>query len=218
VDRVNYSSLCRDSTTDITAEAIQAIGDEKKVEIRRIRWLSKPSEKAYGSVTIFLAKHKDAESLLATGVMDFGSEMTYVKPYERRMLSMRCFKCQQYGQQEAGAPSISNSYGRSTQWIAMRRTLAILQANLGKRGISPRQSDEWRRIEGLQGAVHIRVVMLSGRQCQRGGTTLEARAMDTVQVFDQQCQRLLPYPVNDEMRSAATNPSALPRVDGSEIG
>ena len=101
MDRVNYSSLCRDSTTDITAEAIQAIGDEKKVEIRRIRWLSKPSEKAYGSVAIFLAEHKDAESLLATGVMDFGSEMTYVKPYERRMLSMRCFKCQQYGQQEA---------------------------------------------------------------------------------------------------------------------
>lgn len=71
------------------------------MEIRRIRWLSKPSEKAYGSVAIFLAEHKDAESLLATGVMDFGSEMTYVKPYERRMLSMRCFKCQQYGQQEA---------------------------------------------------------------------------------------------------------------------
>lgn len=41
---------------------------------------------------------------------------------------------------------------------------------------------------------------------------------DTVQAFDQQCQRLLPYPVNDEMRSATTNPSALPRVDSSEIG
>jgi hypothetical protein len=71
VDCVNRSSLCSDSTTDITTEAIQAIADENKVEIRRIRWLSKPSEKTYGSVVIFIAEHKDAESLLTTRVMDF---------------------------------------------------------------------------------------------------------------------------------------------------
>ena len=73
MDRVNSASLCRDSTTDIITEAIQAIADENKVEIRRIHWLGKPSEKAYGSVVTFLAEHKDTESLLATGVMDFGA-------------------------------------------------------------------------------------------------------------------------------------------------
>ena len=71
------------------------------MEIRRIRWLSKPSQKTYGSVVVFLAEHKDADNLLRGGVMDCGGEMVYVKAYERRNLPMRCFKCQQYGHQEA---------------------------------------------------------------------------------------------------------------------
>jgi len=59
------------------------------VEIRRIHWLSKPSAKTYGSVVVFLAKHEEAEALLQTGVMDFGGEMAFVNPYERRKLPTR---------------------------------------------------------------------------------------------------------------------------------
>ena len=76
-------------------------GGENKVHIRRMRWLSKPSDEAYGSVVMFLRDHEDAQRLLRAGIMDIGWEMAYVRPYERRSLPMRCFKCQQYGHQEA---------------------------------------------------------------------------------------------------------------------
>ena len=36
-----------------------------------------------------LAKHEKAEALLQTGMMDFGGEMAFVNPYERRKLPTR---------------------------------------------------------------------------------------------------------------------------------
>ena len=41
------------------------------VKIKRMRWLSKPSDKSHESVVVFLADHQEAETLLAKGMMDF---------------------------------------------------------------------------------------------------------------------------------------------------
>ena len=92
-------------------EAAQSVGEENDVQIQRLRWLSKPSEKTYGSLVIFLRNHGDAERLLKTGIMDVGGEMAYVKPYERRSLPTRCFKCQQYGHLEARCKAVMPTCG-----------------------------------------------------------------------------------------------------------
>ena len=60
----------------------------------------------YGSVVVFQRNHGDDEKLLTAGIMDFGGEMAYLKPYERRSLPTRCFKCQQYGHLEARCTAI----------------------------------------------------------------------------------------------------------------
>lgn len=101
VDRVNRSVISPDGSTDITKEAVEAIAQENGVKIQRIRWLSKPSPKTYGSVVVWLAEHQDAEMLLTQGRMDFGGEMAYTKEYIRRQGPTRCFKCHQYGHVEA---------------------------------------------------------------------------------------------------------------------
>ena len=59
-----------------------------------MRWLSKPSDKAYGSVVVFLADHQDVETLLAQGMMDFGGEMAYTD--ELKIGGARCFRLRYY--------------------------------------------------------------------------------------------------------------------------
>lgn len=84
-DRVNRSTISPNSTAEITQEAMNTTAQENGVEIKRMRWLSTPSNKTYGSVVVYLADHQEAEMLLAKGRMDFGGEMAYTRPYQRRV-------------------------------------------------------------------------------------------------------------------------------------
>ena len=72
MDRVNWSTISPNCSTEITKEATEAIARGNGVEIQRMRWLSKASDKAYGLVVVFLADHQEAETLLGKGTMDFG--------------------------------------------------------------------------------------------------------------------------------------------------
>lgn len=85
------------------------------VKIQRIRWLSKASDKTYGSVVVFLADHQEAEALLAKGMMDFGGEMAYTRTYERRQGPTRCFKCHGYGHVEARCNATAAVCGKCAQ-------------------------------------------------------------------------------------------------------
>ncbi|KAL2352018.1 hypothetical protein BJ546DRAFT_234643 [Cryomyces antarcticus] len=82
VDRVNKLSICPSSNADIRSDAHETIGKENNVAINKIRWLSKPSEKLYGSVVIYLAKKEDAERLLEQRVMDLGGETAFTRVFE----------------------------------------------------------------------------------------------------------------------------------------
>lgn len=115
VDRVNRSSISPNATADIAKEAAEAIARENNVKIQQIRWLSKPSDKLYGSAVVFLADRQTAEMLLAKGHMDFGGEMAYTRVYERRRGPNRCFKCHQYGHLEARCKATAATCSKCAQ-------------------------------------------------------------------------------------------------------
>ena len=101
VDRVHRATLSPDGSVTVSQAATEAVAEENGVQIERIRWLGKASDKIYGSVVMFLTHQHEAEALLTKGIMHVGGEMTYTRPYERRQTPTRCFKCHQHGHQEA---------------------------------------------------------------------------------------------------------------------
>lgn len=101
VDRVNRFAVNDGNSWIIRENAAKEIGEENAVEVVKMRWLSGPSTKTYGSIVVYLAKAVDAQALLERQIMDFKGEAGFTGHFERRQLPSRCFKCQQYGHQEA---------------------------------------------------------------------------------------------------------------------
>jgi hypothetical protein len=115
VDRVHRTTLSPDGTLTVTKEAMEAVAQENGVQIERIRWLSRTTDKVYGSVVMFLTHQHEADDLLARGIMDVGGEMAYTPRYERRQIPTRCYKCHQYGHQDARCQSSEVVCGRCAQ-------------------------------------------------------------------------------------------------------
>ena len=115
VDRVHRATLSPDGAVTVSQAAMEAVAQENRVRIERIRWLSKASDKVYGSVVMFFTHQHEADMLLARGVMDVGGEMAYTRRYERRQAPMRCYKCHQYGHQAARCKASSAVCGRCAQ-------------------------------------------------------------------------------------------------------
>ena len=100
VDRVNKLNIKLGPRLEIPDEVVKQIGQENNVSITKMRWLSKPSDKTFGSAVVYLLKKEEAEALLDRQVMDFKGEAGFTRQYERRLVPTRCFKCHQYGHQE----------------------------------------------------------------------------------------------------------------------
>ena len=100
VDRVPKMNIGTGSQSEISEEAIKSVGEENGVSINKIRWLSKPSDRPFGSIVVYLAKKADADALLDRQVMDFKGESGFTKEFERRIVPRRCFKCHKYGHHE----------------------------------------------------------------------------------------------------------------------
>ena len=75
------------------------------MSIAKMRWLSKPSDKIFGSLAVYMLKKEEADALLDRQVMDFKGEAGFTRQYERRLVPTRCFKCHQYGHQEFRCPN-----------------------------------------------------------------------------------------------------------------
>lgn len=100
VDRVNRMAISEGNGWTIRDTAAKEVGEENNVSVAKMRWLSAPSEKAYGSLVVYLVKYSDAQDLLERQLMDFKGEAGFTGVFERRMVPSRCFKCQKYGHQE----------------------------------------------------------------------------------------------------------------------
>jgi hypothetical protein len=105
VDRVNKLSLSSDANSIISETKINEIGEENNVKINKVRWLSRPSDKQFGSVVVYLAKKEDAEMLLERQIMDFKGDSGFTRVYERRSVPTRCYRCHKYGHQEFRCPN-----------------------------------------------------------------------------------------------------------------
>ena len=62
VDRVHRATLSPDGTATVSKAATEAAAEENGGQIERIRWLSKASDKMYGSVVMFLTHQHDAQA------------------------------------------------------------------------------------------------------------------------------------------------------------
>jgi hypothetical protein len=105
VDRVLKASLFQGDLTEATQETCQTVGQENQASIARIRLLSKPGPKEYGSAVFFLTRKQDMERLLTTGLLDVRGETAFPKEYERKPTPTRCFRCQQYGHLQFRCPA-----------------------------------------------------------------------------------------------------------------
>ncbi|EKG09453.1 hypothetical protein MPH_13509 [Macrophomina phaseolina MS6] len=100
VDSANKKAVFNEERTALRADACKVMSEENGVEIVHERWLSKPSDRLYGSAVIYLAKKSDADALLAGRVMDTGGEAAYTDVFEHRPRPRRCFRCQSYDRQK----------------------------------------------------------------------------------------------------------------------
>lgn len=83
-----------DENGEIRAEATVAFSEENETNVAKISWLSrKESEKAYGSMVVYLTKRIDARRLLADGFFHAGGESSVTSVFEHRPRPTQCYKC-----------------------------------------------------------------------------------------------------------------------------
>lgn len=97
VDSVNKASVL-DENGEIRNEVMAAFSEENETTVAKISWLSrKESEKAYGSMVVYLTKRTDARRLLADGFFHAGGESGVTSVFEHRPRPTQCYNCQEIG-------------------------------------------------------------------------------------------------------------------------
>jgi hypothetical protein len=109
---VRADAVCKLSVTNsphstaITPETADMIGKENNVTVKKLQWLSRiDAGKAYGSMVVYLGSRDDAAKLLKEGIMDIDGETSFIRPFERRLGPVRCFKCHQFNHIAPKCPS-----------------------------------------------------------------------------------------------------------------
>lgn len=96
VKNVRVDAIINTTTNRITDEACMALSKESGYSIARIGWLSGPG-KTYGSMVIHFTQKKDADDVLARGLMELGGESACTTQQADKSGAQRCFKCQLFG-------------------------------------------------------------------------------------------------------------------------
>jgi hypothetical protein len=74
--------------------SIKMLEKENDVKIAKLSWLSrKDSQKAYGSMVVYVTKRADAARLLEGHYFDVNGESAFTRVFELRHGPMQCFKC-----------------------------------------------------------------------------------------------------------------------------
>jgi hypothetical protein len=97
IDNANRTAVL-DSDGNILPGAAEVLGKENKVSIAKISWLSKKdSNKAYGSMVVYITKGTDAKRLIDGNYFDIAGESAYTRIFEPQMGPTQCFNCQEIG-------------------------------------------------------------------------------------------------------------------------
>ncbi|EED17221.1 hypothetical protein TSTA_022750 [Talaromyces stipitatus ATCC 10500] len=82
IDNTNRTAIL-DADGNILLEAAEALGKENNVNIAKISWLSKKdSNKAYGSMVVYITKGTDAKRLIDSNYFDIAGESAYTRIFE----------------------------------------------------------------------------------------------------------------------------------------
>ena len=97
IDNANRTAILNQDGT-IRAEAAEALGKENNVRIAKLAWLSrKDTEKAYGSMVVYVTKGSDGARLLQGQYFHVAGESAYTRVYELRSGPRQCYRCQELG-------------------------------------------------------------------------------------------------------------------------
>ncbi|KAE8551008.1 hypothetical protein EYB25_007240 [Talaromyces marneffei] len=97
IDNANRTAVL-DADGNILPGAAEVLGKENNVSIAKISWLSKKdSNKAYGSMVVYITRGTDAKRLIDGNYFDIAGESAYTQIFEPRMGPVQCFNCQEMG-------------------------------------------------------------------------------------------------------------------------
>ncbi len=97
IDNANRTAVL-DADGNILPGAAEVLGKENNVSIAKISWLSKKdSNKAYGSMVVYITKGTDAKRLIDGNYFDIAGESAYTRIFEPQMGPAQCFNCQEIG-------------------------------------------------------------------------------------------------------------------------
>jgi hypothetical protein len=71
------------------------------VKVMKVHWLSRPSEKAAGSMAIYLDSREVAQQVIREGIFLIGANATYPAPFVFQERPVRCYRCNQYGHKQS---------------------------------------------------------------------------------------------------------------------
>ncbi|EED11596.1 hypothetical protein TSTA_107870 [Talaromyces stipitatus ATCC 10500] len=97
IDNANRTAIL-DIDGNVLPGAVEALGKENNVDIAKITWLSKKdSNKAYGSMVVYITKGTDAKRLLEGNYFDIAGESAYTRAFEPRTGPFQYYNCQEIG-------------------------------------------------------------------------------------------------------------------------
>ncbi|EED17393.1 conserved hypothetical protein [Talaromyces stipitatus ATCC 10500] len=85
IDNANQTAVL-DADGNILPGAVEVLGKENNVNIAKISWISKKdSNKAYGSIVVYITKGTDAKQLIDGNYFDITGESAYTRIFEQWM-------------------------------------------------------------------------------------------------------------------------------------
>ena len=96
VNNVRADAVIDLSTNRPAERACHTLSQESGYSIARIGWLSGPGKK-YGSMVVHFTEKKEADEVLARGLMEVGGESACATVWTDKPEVQRCFNCQQFG-------------------------------------------------------------------------------------------------------------------------
>ncbi|EED17169.1 conserved hypothetical protein [Talaromyces stipitatus ATCC 10500] len=82
IDNANQTVIL-DRDSNVLPGAIKTLGKENNVDIAKISWLSKKdTNKAYGSMVVYVTKWTDAKHLIEGNYFDIGGESAYTRIFK----------------------------------------------------------------------------------------------------------------------------------------
>jgi hypothetical protein len=104
VDSVSREMLCRKEGTgwEFKDDAKDYINSQNsrpdfKVQVMKLHWLSKVSDKPLGSLVMYLDSWPVAQQMVAEGIVRLGPTIGFPSPFYKREQPVRCYNCNQYG-------------------------------------------------------------------------------------------------------------------------